>query len=133
MTDSGLIVEAKTGFDALEVIPAIQTSSQLLTGLSELTGSRVELRVLKRRYTDEHPEVQALAAVVLSLETEIVPTLLRALVQQLHDEEQRLQDQIDEANLELADIPPRTIEDARLQRRVALSSRIYSGVNPKAS
>ena len=128
VTDSGLIVEAKTGFDALEVIPAIQTSSQLLTGLSELTGSRVELRVLKRRYTDEHPEVQALAAVVLSLETEIVPTLLRALVQQLHDEEQRLQDQIDEATLELADIPPRTIEDARLQRRVALSSRIYSDV-----
>ena len=114
--------------EALEVIPAVRTSSQLVTALSELTGSRVELRTLKRRYTDEHPEVQDLAAVVLTLETETVPTLLRALVQQLRDDQELLQDRIDEATLELADIPPRTIEDARLQRRVTLSSRIYSDV-----
>ena len=114
--------------EALEVVPAVQTSSQLVTALGELTGSRVELRTLKRRYTDEHPEVQDLAAVVLTLETETVPTLLRALVQQLRDDEVRLQDRIDEATLELSDIPPRTIEDARLQRRVDLSSSIYSDV-----
>ena len=114
--------------EALEVIPAVRASSPLVTALSELTGSRVEVRVLKRRYTDEHPEVQALTAVVRTLETETVPTLLRALVQQLRDDEERLQDRIDDATLELADIPPRTIEDARLQRRVSLSSRIYSDV-----
>ena len=114
--------------EALEVIPAVRTSSQLVTALSELTDSRVELRLLRRRYTDEHLEVKNLAAVVLTLETETVPTLLRALVRQLRDDESRLQDRIDEATLELADIPPRTIEDARLQRRVSLSSRIYSDV-----
>ena len=114
--------------EALEMIPAVRTSSQLVTALSELTGSRVELRTLKRRYTDEYREVQDLAAVVLTLETETVPSLLRALVQQLRGDEERMQDRVDEATLELADIPPRTIEDARLQRRVALSSRIYGEV-----
>ena len=114
--------------EALEVIPAVRTSSQLVTALGELTGSRVELRTLKRRYTDEHLEVQNRAAVILTLETETVPTLLRALVQQLRDDQELLQDRIDEATVELADIPPRTIEDARLQRRVALSARIYGDV-----
>ena len=114
--------------ESLEMIPAVRTSSQLVTALSELTGSRVELRTLKRRYTDEYREVQDLAAVVRALETETVPSLLRALVQQLREDEERMQDRVDEATLELADIPPRTIEDARLQRRVALSSRIYGDV-----
>ena len=95
--------------EALEVIPAVRTSSQLVTALGELTDFRVELRLLRRRYTDEHLEVQDLAAVVLMLETETVPTLLRALVRQLRDDETRLQDRIDEATLELADIPPSVV------------------------
>ena len=78
--------------EALEVIPEVRTSSQLVAALGELMGSRAELYTLERRYTDEHPEVQDLAAVVLTLETETVPSLLRALVRQLRDDEERLQD-----------------------------------------
>ena len=114
--------------EALEGIPAIQNSSQLLTAMGELAGFRVQLRGLRRTYTDEHREVQDLAAVVLALEIETIPSLLRALIQQLGDDQSLLLDRIDRATLELADIPPRTIEDARLQRRVALSSRIYGDV-----
>ncbi|MCH7935213.1 MAG: polysaccharide biosynthesis tyrosine autokinase [Gemmatimonadetes bacterium] len=111
--------------EALEVIPAVQTSSQLVTALNELTGTRVQLRTLKQRYTDEHRDVQDLTRVVVALETETVPDLLRSLVVRVRDDEERLQDRIDDATSELGDIPPRTIEESRLQRSVALADRLY--------
>lgn len=117
---SGLPVEA------LEVIPTVETSSQLVAALNELTSARVQLRTLKQRFTDEHRGVQDLTRVVEEFETETVPRLLRSLVLRVRDDEERLQDRIDEATLELGDIPPRSIEEARLERRVAMADRLYS-------
>lgn len=119
LPDSTLRVEA------LEAIPAVRTSSQLVTALNEFTSARVQLRTLKQRYTDEHRAVQDLTRTVRALETETVPTLLRSLVQRVRDDEERLRDRIDSATVELGDIPPRTIEEARLERRVALADRLY--------
>jgi succinoglycan biosynthesis transport protein ExoP len=112
--------------EALEVIPTVQTSSQLVAGLSELTSARARLRTLKLRYTEEHRDVQELNRVVLVLENETVPGLLRSLVRRVREDEERLQDRIDEATLELGDIPPRSIEEARLGRRVVLADRLFS-------
>ena len=39
--------------EALEAIPDVGTSSQLVTALNELTSVRVQLRSLRQRYTDE--------------------------------------------------------------------------------
>lgn len=119
LQDSTLRVEA------LEAIPAVGSSSQLVTALNEFTSARVQLRTLKQRYTDEHRDVQDLTRIVLTLETETVPDLLRSLVRRVQDDEERLQDRIDDATVELGDIPPRTIEEARLERRVALADRLY--------
>jgi uncharacterized protein involved in exopolysaccharide biosynthesis len=54
--------------EALEVVPATATSSQLRTALNELTQARAELRALQYRYTDEHAPVQELADRVRRLE-----------------------------------------------------------------
>ncbi len=112
LTSSTLRVEV------LEAIPDIATSSQLVTALNELTSARVQLRSLRQRYTDEYREVQDLMRAVQALETGTIPDLLRSLVQRVRDVEERLQARIDEATVELGDIPPRTIEEAELARRV---------------
>ena len=112
--------------EALEVIPTVATSSQLVAALGELTGARTRLRTLRQSYTDEYRDVQDLTRVVETIETETVPDLLESLVLRVRGEENRLQDRIDQATLELGYIPPRTIEEARLERRVALADRLYS-------
>ena len=111
--------------EALEAIPDVVTSSQLVTALNELTSARVQLRSLRLRFTDEHRDVQDLTRVTRALETETVPDLVRALVRRVSDAEERLQARIDDATVELGDIPPRTIEEAGLDRRVALAERLY--------
>ena len=111
--------------EALEAIPDIGTSSQLVTALSQLTSARVQLRSLRLRFTDEYRDVQDLMGVIRTLETETVPELLRALVRRVWDAEERLEARIVEATVELGDIPPRTIEEAGLDRRVALAERLY--------
>ena len=111
--------------EALEAIPEVLTSSQLVTAMNELTSARVELRSLRQRFTDEYRDVQDLTRVAQELETQTVPDFLRAVVQRVSDDEDRLQARIDEATLELGDIPPRTIEEAGLERRVALAERLY--------
>ena len=111
--------------EALEAIPDIATSSQLVTALNELTSARVQLRSLRRRYTDEYREVQDLTRAIQALEIGTIPDLLRSLVQRVRDAEERLQARIDEATVELGDIPPRTIEEAELARRVVLAQELH--------
>ena len=69
--------------------------------------------------------MQDLTRVVQALETGTIPDLLRSLIQRVRDVEERLQARIDEATVELGDIPPRTIKEAGLARRVALAERLY--------
>ena len=111
--------------EALEAIPDIAMSSQLVTALNELTSARVQLRSLRRRYTDEYREVQDLTQVIQALETGTIPDLLRSLVQRVRDAEERLQARIDEATVQLGDIPPRTIEGAGLARSVTLAQELH--------
>lgn len=120
LPDSGLRVEA------LELIPAVGTSSQLASAVGELTTARVELRVLRQRYTDAHQDVQDAGERVRELESEAVPRLVAALAQQLREDEARMQDRIDSSGEDLSDIPTRTIEEARLQRRVDIADGSYA-------
>jgi polysaccharide biosynthesis transport protein len=112
--------------EALEVVPATATSSQLRTALNELTQARAELRALQYRYTDEHAPVQELADRVRRLEQGTVPELARSLVAQLSARDRAIQDQIGSTSREMEQIPPRVIEEARLRRQVAVSADLYT-------
>jgi polysaccharide biosynthesis transport protein len=112
--------------EALEVVPSVRTSSQLLGVLNELSSARAELRTLGYRYTDDHLAVQEVADRVQRLEGNIVPGLARSLAAQLAARDQAIQRQIGDASREMEQIPPRAIEEARLRRQVTVSENLYT-------
>ncbi len=123
--DSSLAVEA------LEVIPAVQQSSQLRGALAELTTKRAELRALRHRYTDEHPDVKQLIAQVDSLEMTVIPRFAGVLLSELRARRSELDRLIDSSSEELRQIPPRMIEEARLQRHVATAEALYTNLHQR--
>lgn len=118
--DSGLSVAA------LEAIPSVGRSSQLSGALQELSTKRAELRALRYRYTEQHPPVQELGAEIRKLEQETVPSLIRNVIADLEDREDELSRLVEDASSELSSIPPRSIEEARLRRRVDIAETLYT-------
>lgn len=117
--------------EALEVIPSVQQSSQLKAALAELTGKRAELRGLRHRYTDEHPDVKQLIAQVDSLEKTVIPRLATVLLSELRTRRSELDRLIDASSAQLRQIPPRMIEEARLQRHVATAEALYTDLHQR--
>jgi len=118
--DSGLSVEA------LQLIPAVQQSAELTGALDELLELRAQRRALLERYTPEHPPLQRLADAIRTLERETIPQLVRQLNAQLEEEKEVLEERIAAAGGDMSEIPPRTIEEARLRRRVAIAEQLYT-------
>jgi capsular exopolysaccharide synthesis family protein len=110
---------------AFELIPPVQTSSALQEALSEMTIAQAEIRALRQTYTDEHEAVIELRERVRTLETETIPDAAEALLAELLAQERVLQRVIDSRAAELEEIPPRSIEEGRLERDVAIASTLY--------
>lgn len=116
---------------ALEIVPAVGSNSELRQALADLTRARTELRQLRQRYTDQHPPVRELIDQIRVLEEETVPNLIEALVSRLDGQIERLRDEIDAASGELTEIPPRSIEEARLRRRVGTVSNLHADLRQR--
>jgi capsular exopolysaccharide synthesis family protein len=123
--DSGLVVEA------LEVLMPVRNASELLAALQELTSKRAELRALRYSYTESYRPVRQLAEEIEVLEGQTVPQLATALVSELEAREAELDRLIGSASGELQQIPPRAIEEARLERHVAAAENIYTMVQQR--
>jgi len=108
----------------LELVPAVKESSELSRALQDLTNKRAELHALRQRYTDEHPPVQRLIDDIRVLEDSVIPQLANLLIQDLRVREDQLREIIGSASGELAQIPPRAIEEARLERDVASAANL---------
>lgn len=111
--------------DALSAMPVAQSSPYVKNLLDELTLKRAELRVLQRRYTAENPQVQPVIATVERLEEVTIPAAVRELIVQLGARRMDLETEIRSASGELRQIPPRQIEEERLQRRVDIATTLY--------
>jgi capsular exopolysaccharide synthesis family protein len=120
------VEEEGVRIEVLESITRVGQSSELTPVLGELVGARGELRVFRERYSDDYPPVAELLERIETIEAQTVPNLVRALASELSREESKLQAQIDSASTELSEIPPRTIEEARLQRRVEIQATLYN-------
>ncbi|HYK83513.1 MAG TPA: polysaccharide biosynthesis tyrosine autokinase [Gemmatimonadales bacterium] len=118
--DSGLSA------DALSVIGAVQRSAELTQALKELMEKEANLRALRYRYADAYPPVQKLAEDIRTLERQTLPLLVRALVAKLAQRETELGRQVDAESHSLRAIPPRTVEEGRLRRAVALAENLYT-------
>jgi capsular exopolysaccharide synthesis family protein len=118
--------ESGVSTDAFEAIEAVQGSSELMLALRELTTKQADLRALRYVYTDEHPQVQRALGQVGILENQTVPSLARALGAELAARGRDLEDRIGSASNELQQIPARAIEEARLEREVAIADNLYT-------
>jgi polysaccharide biosynthesis transport protein len=112
--------------EALEAIPSAMTSSELNALLTALVAARSELRVLRERYSDDFTPVRELIQEIRTIETESIPNIVRGIVLQLAVRESQMQALVDSASAELAAIPPRTIEEGRLRRRVQSTENLYN-------
>ena len=110
---------------ALELLPAVQSSSQLLRYLQELTDARTTLEGLRQRYTEEHELVRTFSERVGRLEGSAIPEAARAVLAELRTREGELEERISNRSEELSEIPPRVIEEARLERRVQIANALY--------
>ena len=117
--DSGLAA-------ALEVIGAVQHSSELKDALQELTTKQADLRSLRYRYTEAYPPLARKAAEVATLEQQTIPTLVRSLIDELGSRIAELDRRVGTASQELRRIPARSVEEARLRRSVTIADNLYT-------
>jgi tyrosine-protein kinase Etk/Wzc len=118
--DSGLSV------DALESVGAVQHSTELTAALRNLTDMRAQLRALRYRYTDDYPPVHDLAGAIDSLERRSIPAIAQSVIEALSAREHEVDQRVQSASRELQQIPPRAIEEARLQRDVEIAGTLYT-------
>lgn len=118
--DSGLSV------DALESVGSVQHSTELMAALRDLTDKRAGLRALRYRYTDEHTPVRDLAGAIDTLERRSIPVIAQSVIDALSMRERELDQRVQSASRELQQIPPRAIEEARLQRDVEIAGALYT-------
>lgn len=111
--------------EALGAVGAVQ-QSELMIALKELTDKRAELRALRYRYTEEHPPVERLSEAIETLERRTIPALSQMLVSELTAREAELASRIQSASLELRQIPPRVIQEARLDREVRIADNLFT-------
>lgn len=128
LADAG---EAGVPVELLEAVPAVGESQELRAALQEITDKRAERRALRERYTDEHPAVRRLDRQLDTLERETIPTLARALADQLSARETMLADELRSAAAELRTVPDRATDEARLLRRVEIAETLYTGLKSR--
>jgi len=117
--------EGRLATEALEVIPSVRASSDLMRALSLATERRADLRTLRLRYTDEHPSVQEVLADVRELEQQTVPALLGSLLAAVDERQGEIERFVGQASEELQQIPPRVVEEARLERRYSSAENLF--------
>ena len=114
--------------ETLEVIPSAANSSELRQILDELVEARSELRVLQDRYADDYPPIQDLLVRIGTIESRAIPRVVQGIIDELELREREMQGYVDQGAAELAEIPPRTIEEGRLRRRVSTTENLYNEI-----
>jgi polysaccharide biosynthesis transport protein len=117
--------QGRLATEALEVIPSVRESSDLMNALGLATEKRAELRALRLRYTDEHPSVQELQTDIQELEQQTVPTLVNALLDEVQGRQGEIDRFVGQASQELQQIPPRAVEETRLERRFDSAENLF--------
>jgi polysaccharide chain length determinant protein (PEP-CTERM system associated) len=104
---------------------------------AELSQLRAQLRALRARYTDEHPDVQALQGRIAELEKRLeeaspiteAPTTIRSQLEQSRIESRTLQAKRDELEKRIAMFQGRVEEVPRTEQELAVLTRDYQKMN----
>lgn len=117
---------------ALEAIPSVRNSSEMMSALGELSSKRVELRTLRLRYTDNSPQVRRVLEEVEGLEAYTIPELGRVVISSLMARERELTVQAQSASSVLRELPPIAIEEMRLRRELESAETHFMAVQARA-
>jgi len=112
--------------EALAIVGSVQQNADLKHALDELTTKQAELRALRYKYSDAYPLVQRRLSDVATLERQTIPTLARRLLAELSGREAELGRRVTEDTRSMQAVPPRAIDEARLQRQVTLAENLYT-------
>jgi len=118
--------EGAVRIETLEVVEAAANSSELRRILDELVEGRSQLRALESRYEPDYAPLRQLSAQIEAIENEAIPRVVNGILVELAAQEQDLQERIDAASSDLQAIPPRTIEEGRLERRAEIAENLYN-------
>lgn len=117
--------------DALGMVDAVRQSGGLRIALEEYQVRRAERRSLLENYTEDHPSVVQVTRTIREYENETIPALANELIAQISDRENELSVRIESASRELRQIPPRAIEEARLERQVTAADNLHMGLKER--
>jgi capsular exopolysaccharide synthesis family protein len=120
--DSGLSAEA------LAVVGSVQQNVQLTQALAELTTKQAQLRALRYKYSDAFPLVQRLLGEIATLQRQTIPDLARQLRAELSGREAELGRRVAADTRSIQAVPPRAIDEARLQRQVTLAENLFTNL-----
>lgn len=113
---------------ALEAIPSVQGSSAVPSALGALSERQAELRAMEERYTDEYPPLQRVRREVREMETQTIPNVASRLDGELAERQEEISRELGSSTEELQRIPPRAIEEARLERSMNTAENLYTAV-----
>jgi capsular exopolysaccharide synthesis family protein len=114
--------------EALAIVGSVQQNVQLKQALDELTTKQAELRALRYKYSDAYPLVQRRLNEVVTLQRQTLPTLARQLLAELSGREAELGRRVAADARSIQAVPPRAIDEARLQRQVTLAENLYTNL-----
>lgn len=117
--------------NSLEAIPSVQQSSTITGTLKELTSKEAELRAMRSKYTDLYDPVRRLQSDVDSLRGRTIPSLVGGLNSELATREAAIDRLIGSASTQIAAIPPRAVEEARRERKVAIAENLYKNLQQR--
>lgn len=117
--------------EALEVIPSVGESTEMSAALTSAAEKRAEVRSLTLRYTPEHPDVRRAQDELTQLETRTIPNLAQALANDLQARQAATERSIASASTQLREIPPRMMEEARLERQVEIQGNLYTNLKER--
>jgi capsular exopolysaccharide synthesis family protein len=112
--------------EALNLVPSARESRALGPALDELATRETELRGLRARYSDAHPEVIQLTERIRTLKSTTIPSLARSLTNELRVREGLTRRDEASAGADLRGIPARSLEEARLRRAVSLAEDLHN-------
>jgi polysaccharide biosynthesis transport protein len=124
-SDSGLSITE------LQLLKPVTQVPELMHALDDLARKRTDLQMALLRHTDLMPDVQRLRGDVSNLERNTIPVLVQRIVDDLQTRESDLRSRITAKREDLKDIPPRLLEDARLERNRSLAEYLYNTLQQK--
>lgn len=125
---------ASVPYEGLLLIPSVAQSPGA-EALREAFRTRYQLHARltaeRQTFTDAHATVRDLRTSIDILEKQTIPQLASQLLRQLKDREADYESRIAAASKELEAIPPRTIEERRLNRAVVVSEGLYTNLKSR--